>query len=88
MVTRDESSFQKIEEQQSIHQEDPQEENLEASSSYLYKEINELWITWNEVQTIELGIEEFIEDPLCIHDFEQVPQEKICAMIVEKNKKT
>ncbi len=54
MVTRDESSFQKIEEEQSIHEEDPQEENLEASSSYLCNEINQLWITCDEVQTIDL----------------------------------
>lgn len=34
MVTRDETSFQNIEEEQSIHEEDPQEENLEASSMF------------------------------------------------------
>jgi len=37
MVTRDESSFQKIKEKQITHKEYPQEENLEASSSYLCK---------------------------------------------------
>lgn len=68
MVIRDESSFQNIEEQQSIHEEDPQEENLEASSSYLCKDINELWITCDEVQTIQLNIQEYLAyDLLCIH---------------------
>ena len=70
IVTRDESSLQRIEEQQSIHQEDPQKQNLEASFSYLRKEINELWITSNEDQTLEPENEEFLacisQDPLCI----------------------
>jgi len=91
MVTRDESSFQKIEEEQSIHEEDPQENNLEASSSYLCKEINELWITCNGIQTTELEIEGYLayvsQYPLCIHDFEQIPQEELCVMKVEENKK-
>ena len=59
-LTRDESSFQHIEKEQSIYEDDPQEENLEASSNYLCKEINELWITCNEVQTIKLEIEEYV----------------------------
>lgn len=85
-VTRDESSFQKIEEEQNIHEEDPQKENLEASSSYLCKEINELWITFNEVQTINLQIQEYLAyDPLCIHDFEHIPQEELCENQTNKD---
>ena len=89
MVTRGESSFKNIEEEQIIHEEDPQEENLEVSSSYIFKEINELWVTCNEVQTIKLEIEEYIayvsQDPLCIHDFEQVPQEELCDMTIKES---
>ena len=90
MITRDESSFQKLEEVQSIHEEDPQEENLEISSSYLCEKVNESWITCNEDQTLEPEIEEFLacitQDPLCIHDFEQLPQEELCDMTIKENK--
>ena len=44
MLTRVESLCQRIEEQQNIHEDDPHEENLELSSSYLCEEVNESWI--------------------------------------------
>jgi len=89
MLTRIESLCQRIEEQQNIHEDDPQEENLELSSSYLCEEVNESWIMGNEDQTLEPEIEEFLasisHDPLCIQDFEQVPQEEFCAMTINEN---
>ena len=79
----------RIEEQQNIHEDDPLEENLELSSSYLCEEVNESWIIGNEDQTLEPEIEEFLasisHDPLCIQDFEQVPQEEFCAMTINEN---
>ena len=57
MVTRDESSFQKLEEEQSIREEDPQEENLKSCSNYLCKEMNLSYITSDEDQTLEPKIE-------------------------------
>ena len=57
MLTRDESSCLRIEEKQNIHKDDPQEENLKLSSSYLFEEVNESWIICNVDQTLEPEIE-------------------------------
>ncbi len=51
--------------------------------------MNESWITCNEDQTLEPELNEFIEcisqDPLCIQDFKQVPQEEFCAMTINES---
>ena len=89
MVTKDETSFQKLEEEKNIHEDDPHEENLELSSSYLCEEVNESWIAYSEDQILEPEIEEFLacisQDPLCIQDFEQVPQAEFCAMTINES---
>ena len=89
MLTRDESLCQRNEEQQNIHEDDPQEENLELSSSYLCEEVNESRITCNEDQALEPEIEKFLscisQYPLFIQDFEQVRQEEFCAMTINES---
>ena len=81
VITRDESSIQKLEEEQSVDEEDPQEENLESSSS---KEMNDSWITCDDDQTLEPEIEEFLacisKYPPCISNFVQVTLEEFYDM--------
>ena len=53
IIARDDFSFQNIEEEKYIYEEDPQEENLDVFTSYPYNKEKDSLVTYDEARTLE-----------------------------------